>query len=210
MPSLPIIADAGNNLNIRRQGADGEISTPRPVGSRTLRNGRLCVLVWDGCQDASLRSGNAVGILCTSIWVLKSEIRLYVREIFWKDTKGTVNSGTPQKKDTGTGCVGEERRLIFHCIPFCVLTKNVVFFFVFFFLLCACIIFSIKKKVGRGFKQAPSPRPQASTGFSVSFPFPVCSPVLRHCLAGCFSAPPPYPARAHPSSKHPLLPLTGS
>lgn len=98
---------------------------------------------------------------------------------FWKDTKETIDSGMSLKKDARTGSMGERRGLIFPRIPFCVLffKKNGVFF-----LLLACIIFSIKKKVGEGFKQhtPPLPRPRALSGFSVYLFSPVCSPVLLH------------------------------
>lgn len=60
----------------------------------------LYVLIWDGCQDVLL-SEKAMVIYCTTICVLKRKIYSYVIEIFWKDTKETVNSGTPLKKDTG-------------------------------------------------------------------------------------------------------------
>lgn len=57
----------------------------------------LYVLIWGDCQDVLL-SESTVVIHCTTIWVLKRKISLYVIEIFWKDTKATVTSGMSLKK----------------------------------------------------------------------------------------------------------------
>lgn len=135
MSSLLIITDAGNNLNVRRRGANwGDYRTPLSGILRSKEQATLCVLVWDGCQDVLLRSANAVGILCTTIWVLKSEICLYVREIFWKDTKGAVNSGMPLKKDTGDWMCERGEETYFSLYTLLCSYKKMAFFFFFYYV----------------------------------------------------------------------------
>lgn len=115
--------------------------------------GDSVALIRARCQDALLSEKAVCEICCTTIWILKRKICLYVIEIFWKDTKGTVNSGMPLKKDTRDWRSGRGKEIYFSLYSFlCFLKKS------FFFLLCACIIFSIKKKVGGWFKNKQIPR----------------------------------------------------
>ena len=106
--------------------------------------GDSVALMWARCQDALL-SEKAVVIYCTTIWILKRKICLYVIEIFWKDTKGTVNSGMPLKKDTRDWRSGRGKEIYFSLYSLlCFLKKN------FFFYYVHALSFSIKKKVGGG------------------------------------------------------------
>lgn len=87
----------------------------------------LYVLIWGECQDVLL-SESAVVIHCTTIWVLKRKISLYVIEIFWKDTKETVNSGMSLKKDTGDWRSGRGKEIYFSLYTLlCSLKKKCVF-----------------------------------------------------------------------------------
>lgn len=100
--------------------------------------------MWARCQDALL-SEKAVVIYCTTIWILKRKICLYVIEIFWKDTKGTVNSGMPLKKDTRDWRSGRGKEIYFSLYSFwCFLKKS------FFFYYVHALSFRLKRKCGGG------------------------------------------------------------
>lgn len=114
--------------------------------------GDSVALMWARCQDALL-SEKAVVIYCTTIWILKRKICLYVIEIFWKDTKGTVNSGMPLKKDTRDWRSGRGKEIYFSLYSFwCFLKKS------FFFYYVHALSFRLKRKWGGWFKNKQIPR----------------------------------------------------
>lgn len=67
----------------------------------------------------------AVVKYCTTIWILKRKICGYEIEICWKNTKETVNSGMPLKKDAGDWRSGKGKKTYFSLYSFlCLLKKN--------------------------------------------------------------------------------------
>ena len=129
-----------------------------------------CIAKWK-------RSGN---ILHSHLDFKKKDMLVCDRNFLERPQKKLLTVGCLWRKILGTGGLGEERRLVFHCIPFCVFWEKI------FLNNVACIIFLIKKKVcvGEGkFKK----NLQVLSGFSGTFFFPVS--VARSWLTGLFSAP---------------------